>query len=113
MTNPYKASGDQSRSASPTPSERNTTRITLVCNFSFLALLCSLIASVAYVLETEGGGIRFVEVGIFPIGILAIVAFMLAMFYNFKVGNWVWAMLISPFGLFLMFYMAMLIAGQF
>ena len=112
MTNPYDAPDAQSTGTLP-QSRIKTLRIALICNLSFLALFGLLVASIGYVLETDGGGIRLIEICIFPTGVIAIAMYLAAMFYNAKTGNWVWALLISPVGAFLIFYMTILIAGQF
>ena len=112
MTNPYNAPDDHSNGKLSQSSAR-ASRTALICNLSFLALFGLLLASVGYVLKTDGSGVRFIEICIFPTGVVAIAAYLVAMFYNSKTGGWVWALLISPVGVFLIFYMAMLIAGQF
>ena len=81
-------------------------------NLVFLALLTLLVFAVMYVFDTEGNGIRLVEISIFPIGLAGIFTFFVAIFYNLKKGRWVWTVCIMPIGLFLVYYMSMLILGN-
>ena len=81
-------------------------------NLVFLALLTLLVFAVMYVFDTEGNGIRLVAISIFPIGLVGIFTFFVAIFYNLKKGRWVWTVCIMPIGLFLVYYMGMLILGN-
>ena len=102
MTNPYEtpSGGSDVRRESETPeTERTSGWLTaLVSNVVFVGSFFALVACIGYVLETEGGGIRLVELAIFPIGIFAIAMYLRAMFLNFKHNNWIWAICIAPVG---------------